>query len=662
MLRSVNTNKLVQFYYVIGLILISCINISCQGEKSRLKLPSLISDNMVLQRNTDVSLWGWSSPGTIINITGSWSNDTVVTQADPKGRWETTLKTPKAGGPHQVIFFTRDTIIQCNNVHIGEVWVCSGQSNMEMAVFQVKNAVQEINDAHFPGLKLFKVPKTRASTPLRKCKGKWQSCNPHTINTFSAVAYFFGRKIHKELDIPVGLIQAAWGGTPVEAWTSRKTLKDFPDFSEALKKADDITNQEIFRAKDIRDSLKQYKLSRVKLQHPKNPGYANKWMKAGINDQSWDTIVCPAQWNNAGLPYKQGVIWFRKTINIPPTWKGKPLKLELGPIDEMDITWVNGKKIGVHDNISDWNKKRRYTFLCDTIGCDQAVIAIRAANTIQEGGFMGQPEEMKIYPENHKRQAISLAGKWKYKPAFELPEMPELPDESTPSFLYNGMIAPLIPYKIRGVIWYQGEDNVGRAETYKDLFPAMINDWRKNWEQGHFPFYFVQIAPFDYGPNKHSERLREAQLETMKQTSNTGMAVTLDIGNFQDIHPKNKQEVGRRLALWALAKDYGKQVVYSGPVYTSMKKEGDRIRLFFDHIGSGLVLKKAAKSRFRIAGTDTQFLPAEAYIDDSTVVVYHSTIDEPVAVRYNRTNKAKATLFNKEGLPASSFRTDEREH
>jgi sialate O-acetylesterase len=371
----------------------------------------------------------------------------------------------------------------------------------------------------------------------------------------------------------------------------------------------------------------------------------------------------PAEWGATELSGFDGAVWFRKEFELDSSMAGKGLTLTLGPIDDQDITWINGNRVGATEGPGKWQAPRTYKVPASVTKSGKNVIVIRVLDTAGGGGLTGKPEQVMLKAKNGP--SISLAGKWRYKKGFDIKTMAPAPtppaglNAHSPSSLYNAMIAPLIPYRIKGAIWYQGESNAGRAYQYRTLFPLMITNWRNDWNIGDFPFYFVQIAPYNYGGAPIAAELREAQFMTLS-LKNTGMAVTMDIGNPRDIHPRNKQDVGKRLALWAMAKDYGKKnIVYSGPLYKSMKIEGSRIRLSFDHINGGLLAKDGPLTHFIIAGQDKQFERATAKIDGDTIVVSSFKVDKPVAVRYGWTNDAEPNLFNRAHLPASSFRTDD---
>ncbi|MCK5272711.1 MAG: hypothetical protein KAJ52_09030 [Sedimentisphaerales bacterium] len=496
------------------LIMLFC-SLSLTPVVAEVRLPAIISDNMVLQQGPGAPLWGWADPGEKVTVSGNWQSKPWRTTADSNGKWQVRIDSPKNGGPY-VITVTGENTITIKNVICGEVWVCSGQSNMGMRVGGTNNSKQEIAAADYPDIRLFAVARKVADQPQDDCRGRWSICSPETIAGFSATAYFFGRELHQKLHVPVGLIGASWGGSPVGAWTRHQILEADQDFVPIIER------------------------------------------------------------------YKQAVIDY--------------------------------------------------------------------------------PENMEKYKQQLEqwKEDVEKAKAEEEKP----PRQPRTPfgpgHRNSPAGLYNGMIVPLIPLAIRGVIWYQGEANTRRAWQYRKLFPAMIRSWRQDWGRGDFPFLYAQIAPFQgYGKGgRVCPELQEAQSMALS-LPNTGMAVTTDIGNIEDIHPRNKQDVGKRLALWAFSKAYGQSLVYSGPLYKSMQVEGDKIRLFFDHVAGGLVARGGPLTFFTIAGEDEQFVPAQAVIDGETIVVSSDQVPTPVAVRFAWINEAEPNLFNKAALPASPFRTDD---
>jgi sialate O-acetylesterase len=449
--------------------------------------------------------------------------------------------------------------------------------------------------------------------------------------------------------VPVGLINTTWGGTVAEAWTSAGALSKMGDFDRAIRSVDTISqNIGQFMAEDRRnDEIWQVALGKTN-DECTNPAF---------NDESWKVMILPTAWENAGYPDLDGIVWFRKTIDVPENWAGKNLKLDLGPIDDYDITYFNGVQVGQTSKDGSWFIARHYEIPAALVKAGRNVIVVRVTDLQGNGGIYGEKELLKVYPANGSpEQGISLAGEWRFAIKAVKPRAALANNPNTVTVLYNGMIAPLIPFAIRGAIWYQGEANVDRAAQYEKLFPVMIGDWRSQWKEGDFPFYFVQIAPFKYGGDStRAAALRDAQRKTLG-LSNTGMAVTLDIGDTGNIHPANKEEVGRRLALWALSGTYGeKGIVYSGPLYKSMRVRDGAVEVSFTHADGGLTSQGQELSGFEIAGADGRFVRAKAAIHGDKVRVQSDAVAYPVAVRYDWYATAQASLFNGSGLPASSF-------
>ena len=632
------------------------------------ELPAVIADHMVLQQELDAPIWGSAAPGEAVRVRADWLTEEVTTEADADGNWMVRLRTPEAGGPHSITI-TGGNTITLEDVMIGEVWVCSGQSNMEFAVEStgpgypgVDNYLLDIGSADFPDIRLFNVANSVALEPRTDCTGTWARCSPDTVRGFSAVAYFFGREIHFETGVPIGLIGSNWGGTPAEAWTSAEFLGAMPDFADGLARVAEARTEAADIEERQQTALAAWWAGLAQKDAGSQPG---RWMSAEFADEAWDEMVLPVKWEDTELGDFDGIVWFRKAVEIPAAWAGRDLVLELGPIDDMDTTWFNGARIGGFEEAGYWTTERRYTIPASAVKPGRNVIAVRAFDSGGAGGLWGDAQQLTLAPSDADgEEAVPLAGPWRYRPGAALSDLPpwpsvSRPDQNSPTTLFNGMIAPLIPFAIRGAIWYQGESNRSRAHQYRTLFPTMIHSWRAAWGQGDFPFYFVQIAPFGYGGDEgQAAELREAQLMTLA-VKNTGMAVTMDIGNADDIHPTNKHDVGKRLALWALAKTYGREdLVYSGPIYRSHAVEGAAIRMSFAHVGGGLVAEGGELTHFTIAGSDQVFVPARAVIDGDTIVVASDTVPHPIAVRYGWGPADAPNLFNAAGLPASSFRTD----
>jgi sialate O-acetylesterase len=627
---------------------------------AEVKLPAIFGSSMVLQQKSDAAVWGWADAGEQVEVLGSWMKSPAAVKADKEGLWQVKIKTPAAGGPFTLTIKASNTLV-LQDVLIGEVWICSGQSNMEWPMNAVDNAQLEIKAANFPQIRLFTVKKESLPQPQKDCVGQWTLCTPETVSSFSAVGYLFGREIHQKLNIPIGLINASWGGTPVEAWISQKGIQAFKDYQPILQK---ITRAEQPIADEVR-TTNEKALARWEEQVAAvDPGTKENWQDPKMDVSGWKEMEQPREWTGTELENIDGIVWFRRITNIPPSWAKTELELHLGQIDDIDTVWVNGVKIG---SMTDWLMDRRYSIPASALHIGPNVIAVRIVDTGSQGGFRGEESQMRIGPVGAKAETCATIAKtWKYKVSLAEGPLPPSPriitgkfNQNSPTTLFNGMIAPLTPYRIAGALWYQGESNVGRPAEYARLFPAMITDWRKQFNSGNFSFYWVQIAPFAYA-DKNSAYLREAQTQSLKTVKNGGMAVTMDIGAVFDIHPRNKQDVAKRLALWALAKNYAqKDIACSGPIYKSMKVEGQKIRLRFDYIYGGLSATDGHLTDFVIAGADRKFVPAEAVIEGDTIVVSSSQVQKPIAVRYGWTNWVAGSLFNKEGLPASSFRTDD---
>jgi sialate O-acetylesterase len=652
--------------------------ISCQTH-TNLKLPSLIGDNMLLQQKTDAKIWGKANPGSKINISANW-NKSGKTVAGKDGKWSVILPTPEAGGPYTITISGSDTTITVKNVLIGEVWFCSGQSNMEMPLegWPPKDTImfskQAIASSSIPEIRVFNVQKTIAGEPVDSCIGRWEVSSPETVRQFSATAYFFGKKLFSELHVPIGLIESAWGGTPSESWTS----------SESLEKAGEFVT-EIRAIKESAPLQEEYQLwLNAHKQVDIKPSGDEQWKNldfsdesvssSGFSDTGWPVMGLPTQFEKV-IGEFDGAIWFRKTIELPQNMTGKDLILSLGPVDDMDRTYFNGKLIGSTEVSGAWQNDRNYDIPASLVKSGPNMIAVRVLDTQGGGGLFGSPEKLKLVLKNNPKLTVSLSGDWKYMPVAELKgskfyvyditknefqsrKRPVNIGPGTPSVLFNGMVSPVLPYQIKGAIWYQGEANVGRADQYAKIFPAMIQNWRESWGIKDFPFYFVQIAPYVYAGVDSTESgfLREAQESALK-LARTGMAVTLDIATVMNIHPPFKREVGERLAQLALNNDYGIKTSCTGPVYKSMTISEGIVKLQFDNIGGGLVLKDAGIKEFEIAGKDGKYVKAEAKVSDNVVMVSSKAVKEPVSVRYCWRNGAVATLFSQDGLPAWQFRT-----
>jgi sialate O-acetylesterase len=635
---------------------------------AEISLPALFSDHMVVQRDKPIKVWGTASPGGSVSV--SLGKRAGRACADEDGAWRVSLPSLPAGGPHVLTIKGTETLA-LSNVMVGEVWICSGQSNMEMPVhvgeYGVLNGEKEVLAAEYPDIRLFTVPNTTSYTPLKDTASDgWKICGPYSVPSFSAVAYFFGRDLHAALGVPVGLIHTSWGGTVAEAWTSEEALNTMPHFRDVLTEMTTLIPKMDSLQGDYERKLAEWYGG----LDNKDAGYkagSPIWIEPGDDVSDWDTMELPTLWESAGHLTLDGFVWFRREVEVPAEWAGRDLTLSLGPINDMDRTWFNGFLVGSTEGDGSVTIPRIYTVPGDHVKAGRNTIAVRVYDMGARGGIYGNPDQLELRLSAEK--ALSLVGPWQYKIGLDLKDFTAMPQQplisrnnpNQPAVLYNAMIHPLIPFGFRGAIWYQGESNAQRAYQYRTLFPLMISDWRTRWDQGDFPFLFVQLANWlAVNPDPIDDawaELREAQTMTLA-LPNTGMAVTVDIGEADDIHPKNKQDVGKRLALAARHVAYGEKLTYSGPVYQKMDVEGGVLRIYFDHVGKGLVSRGDELKGFAIAGADKKFVWAKAVIDGDTVVVSSEEVANPVAVRYGWAINPVCNLFNVEGLPASPFRTD----
>lgn len=633
--------------------------------RAEVRLPAIIADNMVLQQGTKVRIWGNANAGEQVSVT--FAGKTLDAVAGASGNWQVELGPLSPGGPSELIV-KGDNLLTIRNVLVGEVWICSGQSNMEWPLSNTANAKDVVAQANYPEIRLFRVEHRTSASALTDVAGRWVVTTPEEAGAFSAVGYFFGRELHQRLKAPVGLIHSSWGGTPAEAWTSRAALASLPELKPILDRYESSLNAlPLTKEANVR-ALAQWEEQNLYVDAGNKGealGYANPAVAAG----GWATMELPKQFEAAGLSI-DGAVWFRKAVQLPDSWAGKELLLSLPAIDDFDVTYFNGKQIGQtgKETPNSYAVVRNYVVPASLVRAGANVIAIRVFDHAGEGGF-GRGE-MSIGPGG-EAQPISLRGAWDYKVELALepkhpnwdsrPQTVGAGNQNNPSVLYNAMIAPLVPFAIRGVIWYQGESNASRAYQYRTLFPLMIRNWRSAW--GHdFPFYFVQLANWRARKTEPDEsdwaELREAQLMTLREP-HTGMAVTIDIGDGDDLHPKNKLDVGRRLAVWALARTYRQHVAPSGPLFDRFSVEGNKIRLNFKHATGLKTIDGGPIRGFAIAGADRRFVWADARIAGDTVVVSSPLVKKPVAVRYGWADNPEVNLYNNADLPASPFRTDD---
>lgn len=619
-----------------------------------IKLPKIFESNMVLQRNKPVHVWGWADPGEAVAI--SFNNQIKTTKADKKGNWNINFSEMKAGGPYEMRI-SGDNQVVLSNLLVGDVWICGGQSNMQWRLDQTGFQEEDTSWLRKAPIRLFTVHTDMDYMPKEDLSGSgWKTLSRENINEFSAVAYHFGKFINNELDVPVGLISDNLGATAIETWMSNEALMEFPQFEKVIGEI--VRNGKNFET--LRKDFEKKKSKWYNKNYFKGKGVEEKWYKPETDISDWKPIkVAGNTWEEEpDLKDHDGAVWFRTTFDLPEGYTQETFHLGLSQIDDYDIVWVNGEKVG---ETFGRHNHRNYTIPTEILRPEGNILVVRV---FDKGGLGG-------FTTSAFWGSDIVRGDWKFTKGITIDstkfpgvELPNATPFSSPSVLFNACIAPLTPLAIKGVIWYQGESNADRAYEYRELFPAMIRDWRKHFNQGDFPFLFVQLANYmeetDTPKNDSWAELREAQSMALK-LPNTGMATAIDIGEAMDIHPKNKAEVGRRLGLSALKVAYGKDVVFSGPTFRDMIIEDGKVKVNFTNTGVGLVSKDKYGyiHGFQIAGSDKRFYWAKAYIEGESVVLKAEEVETPVAVRYAwSSNPGKLDLYNAEGLPAVPFRSD----
>ncbi|MCL9770057.1 sialate O-acetylesterase [Flavobacterium sp. HXWNR69] len=612
-------------------------------------LASIFSDNMVLQRNTKIPVWGYDKPNTTVTV--KFHHQVKKVKASKDGKWTIYLNNENAGGPY-TLSVKGSHSIEIKNVLVGEVWICSGQSNMEWSVGQSDNSKEEILKANFPTIRHIKIPKQINSVPNTDFKDAfWQICSPETVADFTGVGYYFAKELTQKLNIPIGLINATWGGTNIETWISREGFENSNEFKEMIAQMPKVNIDSLLESKMIVAKKDIETLQKSKFTTDNVPFYKD----LNFDDSQWLTLNQPQPWEEQILGNFDGVVWLRKhfTLNEKP----KSVALEIPAIDDNDETFVNGIRVG---KTNGWDAKRSYLIPTEILNIGDNVIAVRVTDTGAGGGMHGQSKSLKIVTD---KEEIPLSGLWKFQVESILNNVNQ---NEFPSLCYNAMIHPLIPFAFKGVIWYQGESNEQRAYQYKKAFPLLIEDWRSKFKSD-FPFYFVQLASFVTKGNSNEgcawAELREAQTQTLK-LKNTGMAVSTDlVVNPFDIHPTNKQDVGKRLAAISLHNTYNqKSVCFSGPTFKSFRNSDGKTILTFENLGSGLMTKDKYGyiKGFEVAGEDKVFHYAKAEIVYDNVVITSNKVANPIAVRFGWMGDAsECNLFNNEGFPAVPFRTDD---
>jgi sialate O-acetylesterase len=622
------------------------------GVSADIRLPRLLSDGLILQRDMATNLWGWADDGETVRV--FLDGELAGTTATDQGRWQLKLPAQAAGGPHRLKFEGANTLA-VEDVWFGDIWIASGQSNMEMPMQRVQDHyADEIAAADLPLVRQFKVPKAYDfEYPHEDVGGEgWVASTPETVGEFSALAWFFARDLQGHLGVPIGIINSSFGGSPAEGWLSEQELEAWPEYLDIAKRYREEGYLAGLRAADEAEANAWYQnLDRTDSGLNADPG----WSSIELDDADWPLMNVPGNWADTDLGPVHGAVWFRKSIDIPAAVEGRAALLKLGRIVDADTTWVNGVKVGA---TTYQYPPRRYEIPAGVLRTGVNTIVVRIVNVGGGGGFVTD----KPYWLKSGEQIFNLQGAWRYRLGAAAEAIPPMrfQEWSQPLGYYNAMLAPLQKMTIKGVIWYQGESNVDRAAEYKRLFPYMIRAWRRQWGQGDFPFLFVQLANFLEAGEVPTEsewaELRDAQKATLSEPA-TAMAVAIDVGEWNDIHPLNKQAVGERLALAARKVAYGQTgLVYSGPMLASVEAKAGALMLRFDHAGSGLEARSGPLQGFALAGSDGRYAWAQAEIQDDKVVVRSSDVPDPVWVRYAwADNPAGANLYNREGLPASPF-------
>ncbi len=604
------------------------------GHAEALRFSGVFTDHAVLQRDVPLPITGMAAPGEKITVT--LGDAKARTKADANGAWTVTLPAQKAGGP-LVLTAKGKTKVELKDILIGDVWFCSGQSNMAGTLknYATPEELAAINAA---GIRVFIQWRGARSTPAPDVEGLWLRATPENAPAFSAVAWHFARRLNSELKIPVGLVVAAAGGTNIVSWSGPDAFKANPEAANHFSKIADLQARFGTKVDD------------------------RGFEASSHDDTAWSELPAPGEWEKTVpvLDEFDGVIWARKKVNIPAQWTGRDLVLRFGPIDDRDVTYFNGVPVGAMgpETPFQWQVPRVYTVPARLVRGGEAVIAVRITDKAGGGGFLGTPEAMSLAPadNNPTSSAVSLAGSWRYRVVESWPAAGE------PAALYQNMVAPWIRTPVRGFLWYQGESNATAAKQYRGLLREMIVDWRKQWGLGDLPFFVVQLP--EYGPVKEAPAdsnwaaLRESQAKAASEVPGVGLVVTMGLGDPNDIHPKSKREVGERIAGLALGQVYGKAGVFSGPLFARQEIEGSAIRVSFTGIGGGLEARDGVLKGFAVAGKDRVFAWADAKIEGDTVVVSAAGVPQPLYVRYGWADSPTCTLYNKDGFPAATFRTD----
>jgi sialate O-acetylesterase len=645
--------------------------VSVSGARADVRLPGIFSDHMVLQSNAAAPVWGWADPGE--EVTVAIGGQSQKTKAGADGKWRVKLEPLKTGESLTLTVQGKNTLT-VNDVLAGEVWLCAGQSNMGFSLGRAAHGAEEAAAAHFPQIRLFVVRQAGALEPRDDTTGKWEVCSPSVAIRSSAVAFLFARGLFQELKVPIGIIHSSVGGTPIENWISREVLDTVSGYKEIAAAKLGLMQSQAGDAKKFPAERDRWDESNG-VKPPENQGVAKGWADPAFDDHDWKTIALPAKWADS-LGVKQGgVFWLRKEITFPKELAGRSVSLNLNYMHEQyDTTYFNGVEVGHTGDQPPYfyMGARIYDIPGKLVREGRNVIAVRVVAANPRADLMGRgargdynlPLDQKSVGNQWRCQVESLLPSLSSEALKSRPKVNTAALYDTPVVLFNAMIHPLIPYGIRGAVWYQGESNTTHPDDYQRLFPLLIEDWRRRWAQGDFPFYYVQIANFGDAPRDPNQKsgwatIREAQTATLQKEPNTGMAVIIDADDGQNMHPKNKLPVGERLTRLALARTYSRPMESAGPTYDSMSVEGNRVRIHFRHADE-LTSKDGAPKWFAIAGQDRQFVWGEARIEGDSIVVSSPHVGQPVAVRYCwADDPVGCNVYNAAGLPAGPFRTDD---
>lgn len=636
-----------------------------------LTLASLFQDHAVLQRDRPLPVWGWTSP--LVKVQVKLGKHTAFALSNADGDFFLHLPPLPADGPHTltVTVATTGESVVIRDLLVGEVWLASGQSNMEWTLTKSLPLTSEvIESAEYPLIRFFTVPTRAHLGPHRTVDGHWQTSTPDTAGEFSAVAFVFARRLHRELGVPIGVISSSWGGSMIQSWLSRSSLASNPKVCEWLADYEAVAwSQERWAKMETPEP--DGRVSGMPAD-PGNIGVLHDWHQPGFDDTSWALMHLPGTWQSEGHRHS-GVYWFRRIIEIPQSWVGRALTLHFGGIDKQDVSYVNGIEVGRTGKDREdqyWNIPRAYPIPASLVTSRTLLVAVRVYSFVYDGGFHGQGSDLYIGPTDASEPTIGLAGDWRYQCEHNLGLVTETHlmghgERNSPHILFDNMIEPLAPYALRGAIWYQGESNASQAEIYARLLKDLVLDWRREWGQPDLAFHLVQLPNFqtakEYQPESNWALLREAQTAALALPG-VGMAVTIDVGEAGDIHPKNKVPVGERLARSALARTYGQSMPPNGPLFDTLFVDNDgTIRCRFHQAGSGLTTSDGQPPRlFFIAGEDRVFQKAVARIEGTEVVVSHPSVPQPKSVRYAwADNPESCNLAGPDGLPAGPFRSDQ---